>query len=159
MSDNIFIMGNGGRLKIDTTAYEKMQPYIQSNPISNEAGGVLMGRLIKNSKDIVLDKVTVPMIGDKRTRYSFLRGWKMHQRLIDYNWEKSEGTCNYLGEWHTHPEKYPSPSQQDLKDWKRKLKEDKYSTRYLYFLIVGINEICLWEGDRRTSKIEKLKRV
>ncbi|HCZ9268877.1 TPA: Mov34/MPN/PAD-1 family protein [Vibrio alginolyticus] len=25
----------------------------------------------------------------------------------------SGGTVNYIGEWHTHPEDFPKPSQQD----------------------------------------------
>jgi integrative and conjugative element protein (TIGR02256 family) len=153
-----FIISNEGRIKIDPPVLERFRPYIQNNAKSFEGGGVLLGRLIKETKDIVIDKITVPMIGDKRSRFSFYRGGKMHQRIVDREWDKSEGTCNYLGEWHTHPEKFPSPSSQDISDWKRKLKQDFYSTRYLYFIIVGTKEIGMWEGDRRTLKIKKLNK-
>jgi integrative and conjugative element protein (TIGR02256 family) len=151
-----FNLSNGGILKIDDSAWERISNYIQRQSDAKEAGGILLGRFIKNSKHIIVDKVTVPMIGDKRTRYSFKRGEKMHQRIIDKEWVNSNGTCNYIGEWHTHPENYPSPSDVDKSDWKRKLKEGNFSTRYLYFGILGIKELCIWEGDRRTTKLKKL---
>jgi integrative and conjugative element protein (TIGR02256 family) len=156
MSDRIFTMTNLGRIKIDPQVWERMKPHIQLLPEAKEAGGVLLGRFIKDSKDIVIDKITIPMIGDKRTRFSFIRGEAMHQRIVDREWSRSKGTCNYLGEWHTHPENYPSPSNTDIADWKRKLKEGHYSSRYLYFIIVGIKELYIWEGDRRTLKLKKL---
>ena len=98
------------------------------------------------------------MIGDKRTRTQFIRGEKMHQRIITSAWKKSNKTSNYLGEWHTHPEKYPSPSSQDFKNWKEILSTRTFSSLYLYFLIVGIKEINIWEGNRRTLKIKQLRR-
>jgi integrative and conjugative element protein (TIGR02256 family) len=155
---HVFKMSNKGLIKIDESVFDRICPFIQSEPNSTEAGGVLLGRFIKDSKDIVIDKVTIPMVGDKRTRFSFKRSEVMHQRIVDREWNKSKGTCNYLGEWHTHPENYPYPSSVDREDWKRKLKQGNYSSRYLYFIIVGIKEISLWEGDRRTFEFKKLKK-
>lgn len=155
----MFETSNGGKIKIDVPSMERMSKYIQQTSDSAEAGGILLGRLIKDSKDIVIDNITVPMIGDKRKRYSFKRGSKMHQRIADRAWKRSKGTCNYLGEWHTHPENYPSPSYQDIKDWKRKLKADFSSTRYLYFVIVGVKGLYVCEGDRRTLKIKELDKI
>lgn len=36
-------------------------------------------------------------------------------KLIAEEFNKSNQTRVYIGEWHTHPEDYPSPSIQDLK--------------------------------------------
>ena len=126
---------------------------------SPECGGVLLGRFIKESKDIIVDMVTKPMKGDKQTRYSFKRLSPLHQFIIDSEWNKSKGTCNYLGEWHTHPEPVPTPSRVDINDWKRKLKTDIFSSRFLYFVIAGTKSIKMWEGDRRTKDIQELASI
>lgn len=156
MDNYIFNLSNKGKIKLDTSVIEKFNAYTQTDAKSCEAGGVLLGRFIRHSKNIVVDKISVPMIGDKRSRFSFFRNRKMHQRIIDNNWFSSKGTCNYLGEWHTHPEDYPSPSNIDYNNWKKKLKEDVYSSRYLYFIIVGIKDVSIWEGDRRDLKFKQL---
>jgi integrative and conjugative element protein (TIGR02256 family) len=155
----IFEMSNGGRIKLSTDIFEVIDGFKQREKKASESGGVLLGRFIKGSKDIVIDKVSVPMKGDVQTRYSFKRFSLLHQRMIDEEWSKSKQTCNYLGEWHTHPEYHPDPSGVDRKDWKRKLQKDSFSSRYLYFVIVGIESICMWEGDRRTLEIRKLNKI
>lgn len=152
-----FQLSNGGVIKITEAVVKDITSYIQKDKKDTEAGGILMGRFIKNSKNIIIDKITEPMRGDLRTRYTFKRASPAHQKILDQEWEKSKGTCNYLGEWHTHPEEKPEPSGVDKRDWKRKLKTDEFSSRYLYFIILGIEEIAIWEGDRRTLDIIKLK--
>lgn len=159
MNEYIFKMTNGGHLKIDAHCIRTMRPYIQDESDMPEAGGVLLGRFIRQSKNIVIDKVSVPMSGDKRTRMTFKRLSPMHQQFIDKEWKQSKGTCNYLGEWHTHPEEDPRPSGVDTQDWKRKLKTDTFSSRFLYFIIAGTQQVRIWEGDRRTCKIEQLNSI
>lgn len=155
----IFEMINGGKIKLTGVAIETIHQYKQVEKKSPESGGVLLGRFIKGSKNIVVDKLTTPLKGDKQTRYSFKRFSPLHQEIITAEWHKSKGTCNYLGEWHTHPEDFPTPSGVDTRDWKRKLKKDVFSSRYLYFIIAGIKRIDIWEGDRRTLEIIKLKNI
>lgn len=152
-----FMMSNKGHIKLTDSVIEKLRSYQQHDEEDLEAGGVLLGRFILESKHIVIDYVSVPMIGDRRTRYSFQRGAKMHQRVIDDQWNKTGGTCHYLGEWHSHPEEFPEPSGKDRNNWTTHLKRDTFSSRFLYFIIVGTKEICIWEGDRRNLKFKKLK--
>ncbi len=152
----IYTMSNKGLFKVSIEAYDRMREYIQDNDVKAEAGGVMLGRFIIDSKNIVVDRVTVPLLGDKRDRYKFFRSAKPHQRVIDNAWEKTNGRVNYLGEWHTHPENYPSPSRIDYEAWEKKLKHDVFSSRYLYFIIMGIKEMRVWEGDRRTLKFKQL---
>ena len=154
--DQNFVLSNEGKLNISEDVLKSMIIYIQDQRHKREAGGVLIGRFIKNSKHIIVDEISVPMAGDVRSRTFFKREVKKHQEIIDKAWERSNGTLNYLGEWHTHPENYPSPSHIDLASWKLKLTNDIFSSRYLYFIIVGIKEIGVWEGDRRKLMIKKL---
>jgi integrative and conjugative element protein (TIGR02256 family) len=122
-----------------------MRGYLQNSPRKAEAGGVLLGRHIAGSLDIVVDDATVPMRGDRRERFLFLRAQKPHQRVIDRAWHDSGGTCVYLGEWHTHPEPVPTPSTVDRNNWKRKLKQDRFDS-FVFFVILGSRDIRVWEG-------------
>jgi len=132
---------------------------IQIDAHKPESGGVLLGRYILGTCDIVIDKVTFPMPGDKSTRTTFFRKKQTHQEVIDREWKVSDGTCTYLGEWHTHPERVPSPSCIDRYNWHRKLKKDIFDSDSLFFLIIGTEEIKLWEGSRKSMHLEMLKTI
>ncbi|WP_452222146.1 Mov34/MPN/PAD-1 family protein [Lacinutrix salivirga] len=148
---------NKGLLKLSSNAISAMNAYIQDENYKDEAGGVLLGRFILNSKDIIIDKVTVPLEADIRGRYRYIRDANQHQKLITKAWNNSDGTCNYLGEWHTHPEDYPTPSGQDIKNWKEILENRIFSSQYLYFVIVGIEETRVWEGYKRKLSIKRIR--
>jgi len=102
MTENTFVLSNGGRIKIGEEAWETMGAGVQTDEKARESGGVMMGRFIKDCKDLVIDKVTQPMDGDRQSRYGFKRLSPLHQEILDKEWMASKGTCNYLGEWHTH---------------------------------------------------------
>jgi integrative and conjugative element protein (TIGR02256 family) len=72
--------------------------------------------------------------------------------VIDRAWRQSGGTCTYLGEWHTHPEQHPTPSGIDWQNWQRKLLVDRF-TEPIFFVIVGIAAIHVWEGRRSRGLI------
>jgi len=144
------------KFELSVESLQKLSVFVQDQSETPESGGILLGRYIKDCEDIVVDDVTIPMDGDKQSRYSFYRAQKNHQKIIDAEWEKSNGTCNSLGEWHSHPEPYPSPSRLDLSGWRKKIKQDIYDHNALYFVIVGQKQINVWRGDKDTMKIEKL---
>ena len=154
----IFLRDNGQKLKLSHAVILQMEKYRQDIYRKPEAGGILLGREIVDSKDIIVDSISTPLPGDKQTRFSFFRNAKHHQKIIEKTWHESKGTYNYLGEWHTHPEPLPSPSSTDLKDWKRKLKQDQFYSDYLYFVIIGIQQIFVWEGCKQTNNIIKLQK-
>lgn len=153
--ENTFCLKNKGKIKISDSVASTIQSFCQDTVDKHEAGGVLIGRLIADSKNVMVDKVTVPMKGDIRSRYRFVRGHK-HQLILEKEWIDSGGTFHYLGEWHTHPEDYPSPSRIDKDSWKNILRTGVFSTRFLYFVVVGIRHYSIWEGDRRTLKFRRL---
>jgi len=81
-----------------------MRHYVQDVPTKPEAGGVLLGRHILETGDIIVDLITEPMPSDRQGRFRFFRARRPHQAAIDRAWRASGGTYTYLGEWHTHPE-------------------------------------------------------
>lgn len=156
MSTLTFLRSNGGRFEISSYVVDSLSAHIQNASRAKEAGGVLLGRYILDTEDIVVDLITSPMKGDRRRRTSFKRGRLKHQWHIIKTWAKSAGTCNYLGEWHTHPEPNPGPSKVDLKDWSRRLASDNFATDSLFFVLVGIIYINVWEVNKTSGKIEPL---
>lgn len=151
----VFCRPNGGRVKVPTAVLKVMKSYAQQSLSATEAGGVLLGRYIAGTNDVVVDAVTEPMPGDKRTRYSFYRAKARHQAIIDATWEESEHTCTYLGEWHTHPEASPTPSGVDTRGWCRRIREDQYDEE-LFFLIVGTAEVRMWSAIEEPRTWEPL---
>lgn len=155
----VFHRLDGSGVKVGPVALSRMLVFQQTGSSHTEAGGILLGRYIAGCRDVVVDEVTSPMEGDRRTRFAFHRSPARHQAVIDSRWAASRGTCQYLGEWHTHPELSPTPSSVDLSDWRRRLRADRFDGDALLFVIVGICEVRIWEGSRRTLVIDPLQIV
>ena len=141
----VFLRSDAGRIKLSENVLATIDPFAQHSPDAPEAGGVLLGRHLKDNSDIVVDDVSSPMEGDIRRRHFFLRRKRNHQKAIDRAWRESAGTCTYLGEWHTHPEPDPRPSAFDLINWNARMCLDRHSG-ILFFVILGTQSIRIWEG-------------
>lgn len=155
-SEYVYHRHGGGALKFSPAAVEQFRPFIQTCWSKREAGGVLLGRFIKGTNDIVVDRVTIPMQGDRRSRLGFFRNPAPHQAAIDEAWIQSDHTCNYLGGWHTHPEASPVPSRRDKRDWVGALRREIFDSSSLFFAILGTEEMRVWEGDRDRLEIAEL---
>lgn len=109
------------------------QKHIQQNG-NSEAGGLLLGRV--HGANIALIEATVPTRWDKRFQYLFERMPFGHRTIAEKWWRASGGTVRYLGEWHTHPQDYPSPSAIDRIEWAT-LTKKRLDERPLLAIIVG----------------------
>lgn len=121
-----------GEIWVCPIAQKVILGYRQTDFLSKEAGGILMG--YRRGPHIEVVEVSAPMTRDIRRRCGFERRDPGHQAFSDTRWDSSGGTMHYLGEWHTHPEVRPSPSSLDRSEW------DKLKSRYedtLVFLIAG----------------------
>lgn len=159
MKSPIFIKFDGGKLEISSHALSRMLAYVQDTRPKPEAGGVLIGRYIRDSSNIVIDEATVPMAGDLSLRFSFRRTRQPHQQALDQLWLSSGGTITYVGEWHTHPEDIPVPSDTDIKNWQERLKKDVFSGDTLFFIIVGIKILRVWEGNKKNLIFQLLSEL
>lgn len=150
-----FVSPSGLRFEISVAAWTLMQCFRQHEPHQAEAGGVLLGRHLRDGSAIIVDAITTPLPGDRQSRTRFFRTQRRHQAMIDEAWRASHGTCTYLGEWHTHPELTPIPSMIDWADWQRRLRSDRFSEP-IYFVIVGLQGVVAWEGKRSGELTELL---
>lgn len=115
-----------------------------------EAGGMILGRLITQSDDVVIDEVTEPTTSDRRGRFFFMRSKKHAQQHVNVAWKESNSTRIYLGEWHTHPEDDPTPSSIDFDNWRRIARVAQYEQGFLLFIIAGWKETRIWEFNKET---------
>ncbi|WAJ69532.1 Mov34/MPN/PAD-1 family protein [Catenovulum adriaticum] len=102
-----------------------------------EACGFIIGGYEASNNLIIVDQCTTPGIKDIRTRYTYkLKDPKHHAAVVNaYN--SSGGYSNFLGVWHTHPERIPSPSDIDINGWNHLIKENDSIIPAFLFVIVG----------------------
>lgn len=149
----VFRFGESGKLVIAESALVQMERFRQFRDRDTEAGGVLLGRHLLDSRDLVVDTITTPQKEDRRTRTSFYRS-TAHNTLAKKLWEQSGGHLGHLGLWHTHPESDPSPSTIDLNDWKQSVANDSYEGEHLFFVIVGTLHTRVWTKMQNTETLE-----
>lgn len=112
----------------------------------NEAGGILLGRIIGDRVSIC--RLSIPTELDKRTRTTFERHRISGQIIINYEFENSHGQIIYLGEWHTHPESSPSPSPRDLSMIQEQFKLTILNTNFVLLLIQGFDALYVGVFDK-----------
>lgn len=151
-----FIRSAGGTLEIPESALSTLNGQRQLKESDPESGGILLGRAILNSADIVLDDVRLPMAGDQQSRTRFYRLKWPAQYAIFHAWICSGGSTNYLGDWHTHPELDPTPSVQDRQNWMNIARRRRFGGPDLFFIIVGQKALRVWEVDEE-GNIEALE--
>ncbi|MBZ2206510.1 Mov34/MPN/PAD-1 family protein [Massilia soli] len=139
----VFRVSSNQRLIFVEEAVQQMLAFRQHSWWQAEAGGALLGRHLIDTDDIVVDEVTTPQKSDRRSRFSFFRS-KKHGVIAQGRWSEEASTLAYLGLWHTHPERDPTPSGVDRQDWKQALSKDTFYGDMLFFPIVGIERIRVW---------------
>jgi integrative and conjugative element protein (TIGR02256 family) len=76
-----------------------------------ETGGVLVGRYTDRGDRAVVSLTTGAPKDSRAARWSFFRGIRGLQAVIDRAWRRGE---YYLGEWHYHPRASAQPSSTDI---------------------------------------------
>lgn len=104
----------------------------QLSPNSPEAGGLLLGSVRGNHFEVRC--ITSPFKNDSASRFHFERKDLSHVKFAKRLRIVSKNKVGYIGEWHSHPEDFPSPSLTDLAEWKKIYKKLKFP---VLFMIVG----------------------
>ena len=148
-----FELPNKKALDINSDVLKLLSEYKQIESNSAEAGGFLIGYTQKQFKNVIVEYITKPQKLDYRSRLAFRRKDRMHFKILNvFRGRKSD----YLGTWHSHPQKVPSPSKIDLDDWRECLLKEKTNSGYIIFLILGTDEFRVWAGDLSSREIVEL---
>lgn len=101
-----------------------------------EKGGILLG--MRKVGAIEVTTVTFPTTQDIGTPTRFHRSDKFHQKTAMDEWRNSGDTVDWIGDWHSHPNASPIPSQIDKDEWKRIV---RHTRKDMIFLVVGRKSI------------------
>ena len=98
--------------------------------------------------DVVqIDAISIPGGNDVRRRNYFKRDKIRAQKLIDQAYTYSHGITNYLGEWHTHYQECPQPSELDIMEILKTFENSFLPLKYALDIIVGcgdyIGDLCI----------------
>ncbi len=148
---------NDFTLNISDDVLNIFKGYIQDTKIKNESGGILLGQIKGNV--IYLIRASIPNVMDIASRTSFERNKVIAQVIVDYEFMNSDRKTIYIGEWHTHPEDYPTPSGQDKKMIAGQLKLNKNIEPNLFIIIQGIKDLYvgIHNGKHLIQMVENLK--
>lgn len=100
-----------------------------------EAGGQLFARF--DGFRIIVEEATGPRRSDRRTRTSYVPSRLAEQREINSRYERG---LHYIGDWHTHPEKIPSPSLIDMRSIDDCVAKSEHSLNGFILIVVGTVE-------------------
>ncbi|MGR6465808.1 Mov34/MPN/PAD-1 family protein [Rhizobium sp. PAMB 3182] len=131
-----FLAGGGEeRITFSANALEHMLAYRQLGPKDAEAGGQLFARLSAAQVDI--EVATGPRREDSRSRFYFAPSRIAERREIRSLHRQG---LHYVGDWHTHPERNPSPSSIDLKNIIEIFTQSRHALGGILMVIVGQDE-------------------
>lgn len=97
-----------------------------------EAGGQLFARI--DGQRIVVSEATAPSPNDRRGRFFFAPDRACEQAEIDAMFARD---LHYIGDWHTHPERRPTPSSRDHKTMSSRVRLSRHHLAGFVFVIVG----------------------
>lgn len=156
-SMSITIQLNDRSIKLSDEVLVLLNKYRQLKKNDYEAGGILIGRENIDSGNLIIEYATEPYKEDKRTRYSFIRKDKTHIEFFNKLYNETRNIYCYIGEWHTHPEKNPSYSTIDIKNWRKIANSNSNNKEKVYYhLIVGEDAISIWEYCLLNNNIKKI---
>jgi integrative and conjugative element protein (TIGR02256 family) len=118
----IITLRNEQLVIIPSKVLTTLHRYRQHNFWHTEKGGIFLGRY--RGQHIEVTDITLPQNTDIAGRFFFNRCSPFHQQYANKQWQESNSEITYIGEWHTHPERTPTPSQQDISEWRSKLADN-----------------------------------
>ncbi|HUY58514.1 MAG TPA: Mov34/MPN/PAD-1 family protein [Solirubrobacteraceae bacterium] len=100
-----------------------------------ETGGILLGRSA-DATTVEITRASPPGPRAVHRRFSFARDTLFLQRYLDELHDRSDGSEDYIGEWHVHPALNAPPSAVDRRALWRIAKRSNYVPTNPILLIV-----------------------
>lgn len=98
-----------------------------------EAGGQLFAYFGDN-RNVLISKATGLRPGDKRGRFLFWPNRRRERKEIKDLFAQG---YHYVGDWHTHPQRIPTPSEQDIKSAFECYEKSQHNLKHFIMVIVG----------------------
>lgn len=119
-----------------------------------EAGGMLFAKI--SSTEILVEEATEPRRSDRRWRFGFWPCTKTQQQVIDARFRAG---LHFVGEWHTHPERHPHPSNLDLTSMEKCFLGSQHELKALVMVILGTAPVPagLWVSLHNQRGYRQLK--
>ena len=130
---------SGQTLVLARPVIAHLDRYRQRRDTSREAGGQLFARFM--DRTVRVERATGPRSTDRRSRWSFLPDRLAERREVKRLFRIG---LNYVGDWHTHPERVPRPSGTDVDSVTEMFRKSRH--RLAGFVIVIRGTACLPEG-------------
>lgn len=123
---------SGQSLVIDAPVLAHFERHRQARWWHREAGGQLFARLEQAVVTVV--EATGPRRGDRRTRHSYEPDRRLEQVEID---DRHRRGLHFVGDWRTHPEPVPRPSDIDLQSISDGFARSTHALNGFLLVIVG----------------------
>lgn len=120
-------------VRFDPVALKMFDAYRQKGWFQREAGGQLFADIKGEIWHVVA--ATGPRAADRRGRFHFWPDRIGEQKEIDQHYSAG---LEYVGDWHTHPERVPTPSQDDIVSIENVVRKSTLHTPGLLLCIVGL---------------------
>ena len=147
-----------GTILLTPEVLDTLSKYQQTGLSMSEAGGYLIGR--KFEKQLVVEVATEPGFGDIRKRFFFKRNKYRGQKIVDKIWEASEKKMIIAGEWHSHHETYPVPSETDIRESMKSLDKGHFPLGFMLIVIVSKHAVVhSWVGVQTKSGLYRIQRI
>ena len=104
----------------------------QSDGALSEAGGQLFASF--KGDQIRVEQATGPRTTDRRSRYGYIPDRRGEQEEID---RMHSLGLNFIGDWHTHPERVPNPSTSDIRSIREAVTRSTHHLNGFVLLIAG----------------------
>lgn len=106
--------------------------YRQIHRGQSESGGQLFAKV--TPKVIVVAAASGPHRIDRRSRFLFIPNKNRLEAEIRTYFSKG---LHYVGDWHTHPQKFPKPSCLDIASMKKCFRLSRHELEYFLLVVIG----------------------
>lgn len=138
MSDLIYGIPDGrGQLTFTEAALDHMFTRRQNRCLSKESGGQLFASFDEGK--VIIVEATGPKRQDMRGRFSFWPHRPSEQKEISQRYR--EAGLHFVGDWHTHPERIPHPSNGDVNSVARMFSASNHDIFGILLVVVGTENL------------------
>lgn len=126
------VKGSDQTLVFSSDVIKHILSHRQRRPNQAEAGGQLFATFENNT--VLVRRATGPRRADKRSRFRFIPHRISERREIKRMFKAG---LHYVGDWHTHPQVVPRPSDIDLSNMADMFAKSHHGLAGFVMLIAG----------------------